>query len=385
GPYLAPARPPYTEVELDFQSDINYKDNAKNLTDPDIMGFGISLYLSRVLASHVIMTMAYVTRRANPEDFTQMDSMIHKRLGAYESKISRLRGVRYEHLLLTISNQLSVTSFALLVALYSQCRIGSPIRPRLSMIALAGEEEIESLLEPKFGQILPLILLIVFIINVFDAKEEIEYTRVASTIEIPENPENSMESDVALNAATPSTTEEAIPMSETSNTTTSADSQRQPHTHITLPLPTRNAGRSNTAIRQVDGIDQEEINMTARFNLTGRQDSGLSTPNRSRTSLMESGATSISFDLQDEYEEDLKAALKMRNLRLQLAKKNSRKGTVVCVGGSVERGGDARRLFGAVGALWCVGGIVHFRFCCYHVVWFHFAGALGDTQNQGQR
>ncbi|KAI3543294.1 hypothetical protein CSPX01_06290 [Colletotrichum filicis] len=110
---------------------VNCEDDAKNLTDPDIMGFGVSLYLSRV-----------------------------------------------------------------------------------SMIALAGEEEIESLLEPKFGQILPLILLIVFIINVFDAKE-IEYTRVASTIEIPENPENSMESDVALNAATSSTTEEAIPMSET--------------------------------------------------------------------------------------------------------------------------------------------------------------------------
>ncbi|UQC90526.1 uncharacterized protein CLUP02_16056 [Colletotrichum lupini] len=467
---------------------VNCEDDAKNLTDPDIMGFGVLLsFVFPVLASHVIMTMAYVTRRANPEGFTHMDTMIHNRLGAYESKISRLRSVKYEHLLLTISDQLSVTSFALLVALYSQiltissfsfsvgvslafisfgvhtnCLIGlalsildnlfTPVSLKqvaactirgsgttdtsilaavaliwifgksyydaiarlylllplqdnilrllcfteesrkyfrilyqqktrkeiqktkamlrklsdkhtnhfqtirlatpvlvedmldsifwslfqdmsftvyllydlVSMIALAGKEEIESLLEPKFGQILPLLLLIVFIINVFDAKE-IEYSRVASTIEIPESPENFMESDVALHAATPSTTEEAIPMSETSNTTTSADFQRQPHTHVTLPLPTRITGRSNTAIRQVDGVDQEEMNMTGRYNLTGRQDSGLSTPNRSRTPLMESGATSISFDLQDEYEEDLKAALKMRNLRLQLAEKTAEK------------------------------------------------------------
>ncbi|KAK1457774.1 hypothetical protein CMEL01_15757 [Colletotrichum melonis] len=405
---------------------VNCENDAEDLTDPDIMGFGVLLsFVFPVLVSHVIMTMAYVTRRANPEDFTQMDSMIHKRLGAYESKISRLRGVRYEHLLLTISDQLSVTSFALLVALYSQiltissfsfsvgvslaflsfgvhtnclngltpylrlherqaklritfltllvvCLLVSSILDNLftslvlnwekvaacatrgsgttwlsilaavafiwvfgmsyydavarlysflplqdntlrllcftkesrkdfkilyqqktqketkehnamlqelsnkdikifhtlrlaipvliddmvdsifwslfrdmsytvyllyslvSMIALAGEEEVESLLEPKFGQILPLILLIVFIINVFDAKER-EDTRAVSTNEIQENSENSGESHVALNVHNSSTT-----------------------------------GQSN---------------------LAGGQDSGLSTPGRSRTSQMESGAT----------------------------------------------------------------------------------------------
>ncbi|KXH43214.1 hypothetical protein CSAL01_03495 [Colletotrichum salicis] len=38
------------------------------------------------------------------------------------------------------------------------------------MIISVGEEEIAPLLEPNFGQILPLILFLVFIINVLDAR-----------------------------------------------------------------------------------------------------------------------------------------------------------------------------------------------------------------------
>lgn len=68
------------------------------------------------------MSMAYITRKANPEQFTYMDSLIHERLAAHESKIYHLRGLKYEQLLLTLSDQLSVTSLALLVALYTQIR-----------------------------------------------------------------------------------------------------------------------------------------------------------------------------------------------------------------------------------------------------------------------
>lgn len=43
----------------------------------------------------------------------------------------------------------------------------------ISAVGDVGEDERKSLLEPKFGQILPLILFSVFIINVLDARGDV--------------------------------------------------------------------------------------------------------------------------------------------------------------------------------------------------------------------
>ncbi|KAK2048444.1 hypothetical protein LZ31DRAFT_591716 [Colletotrichum somersetense] len=93
-----------------------------DLTDPDIMGIGVLLaFVIPVLLSYVVVTLVYITRDTFEEDqYMEIDNRIIKWLERKSWVLAPIRRTKYRQIILGLSDQLLVTSFGILVAVYIQ-------------------------------------------------------------------------------------------------------------------------------------------------------------------------------------------------------------------------------------------------------------------------
>ncbi|WDK18126.1 hypothetical protein CGRA01v4_09411 [Colletotrichum graminicola] len=91
-------------------------------TDPDIMGIGVLLaFVVPVLLSTIAICLAYIARTTfHACLYMEIDNMILGRLERQRSVLASIRSTKYLQLILGLSDQLLVTSFGILIALYVQ-------------------------------------------------------------------------------------------------------------------------------------------------------------------------------------------------------------------------------------------------------------------------
>ncbi|KAK2006432.1 hypothetical protein LZ32DRAFT_669311 [Colletotrichum eremochloae] len=104
---------------------------ADNPTDADVMGIGVLLaFVVPVLLSYFIVYLAYITGDAfDAHQYTEIDKRILqrlkgpkwlKRLQRQRPVLASIRNTKYRQIILGLSDQLLVTSFGILIAVYVQ-------------------------------------------------------------------------------------------------------------------------------------------------------------------------------------------------------------------------------------------------------------------------
>ncbi|KAK2026703.1 hypothetical protein LX32DRAFT_13614 [Colletotrichum zoysiae] len=90
-------------------------------TDADVIGIGVLLaFVLPVLASHVIVCLAYIARNTfHADQYMKIDNRILERLDGQQSP-SSIRSMEYRQVILGLSDQLLITTFGILIAVYVQ-------------------------------------------------------------------------------------------------------------------------------------------------------------------------------------------------------------------------------------------------------------------------